>query len=98
MTQQRKPPNAGMGRIKGVPNRATVNARWAIAAFVKNNEERLARLLDKIEKTEGARAAWECVMRLIEHHMPKKPGYVSSQEEPGLAVSLNRPSQQIADN
>jgi len=67
----RKPPNAGMGRIKGVPNKATLNARRAIAAFVKNNEPRLNRLLDEIEKREGAKAAWECMMRLIAHHMPR---------------------------
>jgi hypothetical protein len=71
MNERRKPPNAGMGRIKGVPNKATRNARTAIAAFVKKNEDRLNRLLDEIEKREGARAAWECAMRLIEHHIPR---------------------------
>jgi hypothetical protein len=67
----RKPPNAGAGRVKGVPNKATLNARRAVAAFVKSNEERLNRLLDAIEKREGPRAAWECAMRLIEHHIPR---------------------------
>jgi hypothetical protein len=67
----RKPPNAGKGRVKGTPNVATKNARLAIAAFVEGNAARLNHLLDEIERREGPRAAWECVMRLVERHMPR---------------------------
>lgn len=68
---RRKPPNAGKGRVKGVPNKSTANARAAIGAFVDKNAQRLQRLLDEIEADEGAQAAWNCIMDLIEYHVPK---------------------------
>lgn len=71
MTEQRKPPNAGKGRVKGVPNKATKNARQAIGAFVDNNSPRLQRLLDQIEERQGPQAAWNCIIDLIEYHVPK---------------------------
>lgn len=71
MTQKRKPPNAGLGRKLGVPNKATKNARLAIAAFLEGNTDRLNHLLDEIEQREGPRAAWTCMMQLVERHMPR---------------------------
>jgi hypothetical protein len=71
MTEKRKPPNAGAGRVKGTPNVATKNARLAVAAFIDENTERLNHLLDEIERREGPREAFECLMRLIEHHIPR---------------------------
>lgn len=70
-TQNRKPPNAGKGRVKGVPNKATANARAAIGNFVDANTQRLQHLLDEIEAEQGAQAAWNCIMDLIEYHVPK---------------------------
>lgn len=66
-----KPPNAGMGRPKGVPNKATANAREAIARFVDGNAERLQGWLDQIAETDGPRAAWQCFMDTLEYHVPK---------------------------
>jgi len=40
----------GSGRAKGVPNKATHNARQAIAMFVDNNAERLQEWLDQVAK------------------------------------------------
>jgi hypothetical protein len=40
--------NAGKGRRKGVPNKATADARAAIALFVDRNSPRLQRWLDQV--------------------------------------------------
>ena len=59
------------GRKKGIPNKATIHAREAIAAFVDGNAHRLQGWLDEIAKTEGPRAAFTCVLDLVEYHVPK---------------------------
>lgn len=59
------------GREKGTPNKATANAREAIARFVDGNSEKLQGWLDKIEAEDGAKAAFQCVMDLLEYHVPK---------------------------
>lgn len=72
-TAKRKPPNAGKGRVKGVPNKATAIAREAIAQFVDGNAHRLQGWLDDIAADEkhGPKVAFECVMSLLEYHVPK---------------------------
>lgn len=69
----RKPPNAGKGRPKGVPNKSTANAREAIARFVDGNSERLQGWLDEIAKDEkqGPKAAMQCFLEVLEYHVPK---------------------------
>lgn len=59
------------GRVKGQPNKATANAREAIAAFVDANVPRLNAWLDEIAATDGPAAAFRCVESLIEYHVPK---------------------------
>ena len=66
-----KPPNAGKGRPPGSPNKATANAREAIARLVDDNAERLQEWLDEIRETKGAEAAWRCLMDVCEYHIPK---------------------------
>ncbi len=68
----RKPgtPKTG-GRAPGVPNKATANAREAIAAFVDSNAPRLQGWLEEIAAEQGAQAAFRCVMDLLEYHIPK---------------------------
>jgi hypothetical protein len=61
----------GGGRPKGSRNRATANAREAIARFVDSNAERVQGWLDAIEKKEGPRAALQCYIDFIEYHVPK---------------------------
>jgi hypothetical protein len=70
MTEKRKPPNAGVGRVKGVPNKATRQMRLAVSAFLEQNTARLNHLLDEIERTEGPLVAFETILRLMERHMP----------------------------
>lgn len=63
----------GPGRKPGVPNKATTTAREAIAQFVDANTFRLQGWLDQIAKDDkhGPKVAFECVMALLEYHVPK---------------------------
>lgn len=60
-----------MGRPKGVPNKATANAREAIARFVDANSEKLQGWLDEIAETQGPMAAFRCWADVVEYHIPK---------------------------
>jgi len=58
------------GRKKGVPNKATVEAREAIAKFVDGNATRLQKWLDQIAE-EDPKAAFDRFMSVVEYHIPK---------------------------
>ncbi len=68
---QSKRPQPKGGSRKGIPNKATANAREAIARFVDGNAERLQGWLDQIAETDGPKAAWQCFMDTLEFHVPK---------------------------
>ena len=68
LKKKRKP---GPGRPKGLPNKATANAREAISRFVDGNAERLQGWLDEIHREDGAAAAFRCFSDLVEYHVPK---------------------------
>lgn len=68
--KRRLPPNAGKGRVKGVPNKATQAAREAIGLFVDNNAHRLQGWLDAIGKTDPEKA-FTLFQSVIEYHVPK---------------------------
>ena len=59
------------GRTRATPNAATANARQAIARFVDSNSERLQEWLDAIAQQDGPKAAFACVVDLLEFHVPK---------------------------
>ena len=59
------------GRRKGATNKATRTAKEAIARFVDDNAPRLQDWLDQIAQKEGPRVAFNCVVDLIEFHVPK---------------------------
>lgn len=61
----------GQGRPKGCVNKATANAREAIAAFVDGNAHRLNAWLDEIAENDGPKAAFLCFSDLLEYHVPK---------------------------
>ena len=59
------------GRPPGVPNRSTAQAKEAIALFVDGNTPRLQAWLDQIAEQDGPKAAFQCVLDLLEFHVPK---------------------------
>jgi hypothetical protein len=61
----------GPGRPKGLRNKATINAREAIARFVDGNAHRCQEWLDQIAEKEGPMAAFRCFNDMIEYHVPK---------------------------
>ncbi len=67
------PAPEGAGRPKGSPNRTTALAREAIAKFVDGNVERLQGWLDEIaaDADHGPLVAFNCVLNLLEYHVPK---------------------------
>jgi hypothetical protein len=62
-----KRPNQGK---HGSP-RASLAAREAIARFVDGNTDRLQGWLDEIAERDGPKAAFQCVVDLLEFHCPK---------------------------
>lgn len=58
------------GRPKGIPNKATSNAREAIKSFVDGNVDRLNGWLDLIA-FKDPKAAFECFMSVVEYNIPK---------------------------
>lgn len=59
------------GRRPGSPNKATLAAREAIAAYVDGNAHRLNGWLDAIAEADGPKAAYQCFADLLEYHVPK---------------------------
>lgn len=58
------------GRQKGAVNKATQNAREAIAEFVDGNAHRLVEWLDRIA-IDSPKDAFNCFQSVIEYHIPK---------------------------
>lgn len=61
----------GKGRPKGVPNKATTNAREAIGRLIDSNAGRLQGWLDEIAEDQGPEKAIKCFVDLLEYHVPK---------------------------
>lgn len=70
---KRKPPAAGIGRVKGVPNKATGMAREAIAKLVEGNVDQLQDWLAQIaaDEKQGPAVAFKLLMDVMEYHIPK---------------------------
>lgn len=58
------------GRVAGVANKATSQAREAISAFVDGNAYRLEGWLDQIAEKDP-KQAFDCFQSVIEYHIPK---------------------------
>jgi hypothetical protein len=71
------------------PPRASLAAREAIGRFVDGNSERLQGWLDEIAERDGPKAAFQCVVDLLEFHCPKlaRQEYVSDEENRPLIVT-----------
>ena len=60
----------GAGRPEGSTNKATQDARLAIAQFVEGNVDRLNGWLDQMAE-ENPKDAFDRFMSVIEYHVPK---------------------------
>lgn len=65
------------GRAPGTPNKATQEARQAIASFVDGNAHRLSEWLDLVANGDGSELkpnpakAFELFQSVVEYHIPK---------------------------
>jgi len=64
------PPNAGMGRPKGAPNKSTAAVREAIAKMAELNAPHFAKWLDQVAAKSPEKAC-DIYLRAIEYHIPK---------------------------
>lgn len=86
-----KRPQPKGGSRKGRPNKATANAKEAIARFVDGNAERLNSWLDQIEAADGPKAAFQCFIDLVEYHVPKLARTeVTGPDGGALIVQVNK--------
>lgn len=82
------------GRPKGVPNKATAEAREAIARLVDGNAHRMSIWLQEIYETKGPEAAWRCMTDVIEYHIPKlaRTEHVGDKNKPvNLHITWREP-------
>jgi hypothetical protein len=84
---KRKPPNAGKGRVKGVPNKATADVRAAVAGFAQNRAHDVDRWVQQTAEgirepgKDGKPSDWlvkpdpgraaQIYFGAIEYHIPK---------------------------
>jgi len=68
---------------KAESRQAWIAAREAIARFVDGNAERLQGWLDEIAERDGPKAAFQCVVDLLEFHCPKLARQENIIEENG---------------
>jgi len=64
------PPNAGMGRPKGSPNKATAVVREAIARMAEDNADNFNLWLAQVAASSPEKAC-DIYLKAIEYHIPK---------------------------
>jgi hypothetical protein len=82
----RKPPNAGKGRVKGVPNKATADVRAAIALLAERNVAKLEGWLNRVARKHPEKAA-DIFLRAIEYHIPR---LARTEMAGGVSVQVQR--------
>jgi hypothetical protein len=71
-TERRIPPNAGLGRPKGVPNKATTEFRVTVQKLLDRNTENVAIWLEQVATGNGdPDKALDLLAKLAEYAAPK---------------------------
>jgi len=68
--KRRLPPAAGMGRVKGVPNKVTTAFRETIQKLLEDNSENVGKWLESVAKDDPSKAL-DLVSKLAEYAAPK---------------------------
>ncbi len=69
-TTKRKPPNAGKGRVKGVPNKVTADLRRAFQLMLERKIDKFDGWIDRVAANDPARAL-DLVAKFGEFVTPK---------------------------
>lgn len=88
---------SGQGRPAGTPNKATAQAREAIAMFVDKNAHRLEGWLDQVAAENPAKA-FELFQSVVEYHIPKLARTENTTELVGQLPSINVTLKKPDDN
>lgn len=67
---RKKPPAAGKGRTRGVPNRVTIDVRQVLTLFIEHNSTKAQALFDRVARKNPAKAL-ELFARLCEFVLPR---------------------------
>lgn len=104
--EKRKPPNAGIGRKPGTPNKATADVRHAIALVAQLNVDKLGEWITAIatgqttvevngerkvyQKDPDPARAADIFLRAVEYHIPKLRSVEGT-------MTIRRPEDDLAD-
>jgi hypothetical protein len=91
MADRRKPPNAGKGRKKGVPNKATADVRKAFTALLEGAADKLQIWLDRVAKKDPGRAL-DVIAKFAEYHVPKLSRTELSTGTDTLKIEITDPT------
>lgn len=85
-TEKRTPPNAGKGRPKGVPNKATTEFRETVQKLLDDNRENVSLWLSRVASEDPAKAL-DLLAKLAEFAAPKlSRAVITGDGEPLIPV------------
>lgn len=91
MAAKKKPPNAGKGRKRGVPNKITADVRKAFSLLLEGAAPDLQAWLRRVAKKEPGRAL-DIVAKFAEYHIPKLSRTELSTGSDTLKIEITDPT------